>query len=610
MHGRRRVGMILEECLNVMSDLLKGNGDENGLERDEYRELEVYGREDAGTAEEGFGAYGLRSELARALEKKGFETPTPVQCRVLESDWRGRDLIVRARTGSGKTLAFLLPLLQDMRVSERSPHLLVLAPTRELAQQTAREAEWLVRYLDVSVVSLVGGLEMSPQLRALREGAAIVVGTPGRMRDHIERGSLRTEDIRCVVLDEGDQMLDMGFREELEAILDALPEDRRTWLFSATMPPEVRALAGRYLDTPLTLTLTEEGEQHEDILHRVYMVPSRRRFEGLVNILLWEHPRRSLIFCHTRMESIEVAQRLQDEGFNAAALHGDMTQRERNAVLASFKSGSMPCLVATNVAARGLDVEGVTHVIQLGLPDDRETFVHRSGRTGRAGNEGTNLILLSPVEAGRFRAMLRTTQMKVEWQDVPGLDRIRTVQREVAEEKLLSAPLETEYSSYLSWAEDLLERAEPKVLVAKLLSSLNSRTAKGYNLGADLERERERRSRGTGRGEYAASGATRRSGSRPRGTMTRLRSSQGGARDVGRVLNAICTALKVERCEVGAIRLKDDHVMVELLPLALSRLEQGRAGLARWGLYPEDEPRGRRGADVAPRSRYGRGGRD
>ena len=157
MHGRRRVGMILEECLNVMSDLLKDNGDGKGLERDEYRELEVYGREDAGTAEEGFGAYGLRDELARALEKKGFETPTPVQCRVLESDWRGRDLIVRARTGSGKTLAFLLPLLQDMRVSERSPHLLVLAPTRELAQQTAREAEWLVRYLDVSVVSFVEG---------------------------------------------------------------------------------------------------------------------------------------------------------------------------------------------------------------------------------------------------------------------------------------------------------------------------------------------------------------------------------------------------------------------------------------------------------------------
>ncbi|NLL37294.1 MAG: DEAD/DEAH box helicase [Fretibacterium sp.] len=556
--------------------------------KDECEEPEACPCEADCEQEEGFDSYGLRDELVRAISRKGFETPTPVQRKVLSSDWQDRDLIVRARTGSGKTLAFLLPLLQDMRLSERSPCLLVLAPTRELAQQTAREAEWLTRFLDVSVVSLVGGLEMSPQLRALREGAAIVVGTPGRTRDHIERRSLRTENIRCVVLDEGDLMLDMGFREELESILDALPEDRCTWLFSATMPPEVRTLAARYLEAPLTLSLVEEGEQHEDIVHRVYQIPSRRRFEGLVNILLWEHPRRSLVFCHTRLESIEIAQRLQDEGFNAAALHGEMTQRERNAVLASFKSGSMPCLVATNVAARGLDVEGVTHVIQLGLPDDCETFVHRSGRTGRAGNEGTNLILLSPVEVGRFRAMLRTTQMEVEWHDVPDPDRIQAVQREVAEEKLLSdEPGSDGVAPYLEWAEDLLERADPKVLVAKLLSALNSRTAKGYNLSSDLERERERRKRSASRSEYPSSGRAR-GARRPKGTMTRLRSSQGSVSDVGRVLNALCTALKVERCEVGAIRLKGDHVMVELLPLALSRLEQGRSVLARWGLYPEE----------------------
>jgi ATP-dependent RNA helicase DeaD len=303
------------------------------------------------------------------------------------------------------------------------------------------------------------------------------------------------------------------------------------------------------------------------------------------------------MFCHTRLESIEIAQRLQDEGFSAAALHGDMTQRERNAVLASFKSGSMPHLVATNVAARGLDVEGVTHVIQLGLPDDRETFVHRSGRTGRAGNEGTDLILLSSLEVGRFRMMLRSTQMKVEWQDVPGLEMIRTAQREVAEEKLLATQMdEKSHTTYLEWATDLLERADAKILVAKLLAALSSRTPKGYSLNADLERERDRRQRGTtthrpDQRSDAPVGERRFSGARPRGTMTRLRSSQGGVgRDVGRILNALCSALKVERCEVGAIRLKDDHVMVELLPLAMERLEQGKAGLARWGLYPEDEP--------------------
>ena len=538
---------------------------------------------------------GVREELLRAISRKGFTSATIVQQKVLEADLENADLIVRAKTGSGKTLAFLLPLLRDMEIGERFPRILILSPTRELAQQTAKEAEWLTRFMDLAVVSLVGGLEMSPQLRALRDGAAIVVGTPGRTLDHIERGSLNTQNVRCVVLDEGDQMLDMGFREELEGILDTLPMERRTWLFSATMPQEVRELSKRYLNDPITISLVHDGDQHEDILHRVYMIPSRRRFEGLVNILLWERPKRSLMFCHTRLESIEVAQKLQDEGFNAAALHGDMTQRERNAVLASFKSGSMPYLVATNVAARGLDVEGVTHVIQLGLPDDRDTFVHRSGRTGRAGNEGINLTLLSPLEAARFKMMLRSSQIKVEWQDVPSLDLVRTVQREVAEEKILTFQAGSDHTAYIEWASDLLMRADAKVLVAKLLEALNSRTAKGYSLSADLERERERRQRSGARSERVEPGerrpvGSRPSGARPKGTMTRLRSSQSGAKDVGRILNALCSALKVERGEVGAIRFKDDHVMVELLPVALSRLEQGRAGLAKWGLFPEDEP--------------------
>jgi ATP-dependent RNA helicase DeaD len=575
---------ILERSVSgeeALEENLEGNLEENCTESEEG----------AADAEEAvtFASFGLRDELLKAISRKGFALPTPVQRQVLGSGCGGADLIVRAKTGSGKTLAFLLPFLQDMKAGERSPRMLILSPTRELAQQIAKEAEWLTRFMDLSVVSLVGGLEMSPQLRGLRDGAAVVVGTPGRTLDHLERGSLNAKNIGCVVLDEGDQMLDMGFREELEGILDSLPAERRTWLFSATMPPEMRELSKRYLQNPAVISLVQDGEQHEDIVHRVYMVPSRKRFEGLVNVLLWERPRRSLMFCHTRLESIEVAQRLQDEGFSAAALHGEMTQRERNAVLASFKSGYMPYLVATNVAARGLDVEGVTHVIQMGLPDDRETFVHRSGRTGRAGNEGTNLILLSPLEAGRYKVMLRSTQMKVEWQYVPGLDLIRTAQREVAEEKLLTSPLDAEtHATYLQWASDLLERADAKVLTAKLLMELYSRKAKGYSLNADLDRERERRQRGGAgvreRVEQRAEGA------RPKGTMTRLRSSQGGMKDVGRILNALCTALKVERCEVGAIRLRDDHVLVELLPEALSRLEQGKAGLAKWGLFPEEEP--------------------
>ena len=536
-----------------------------------------------------FYSYGLRKELLRALEQRGFETPMEVQDRVLSlQEDLDNDLIVRAKTGSGKTLAFLLPLLQEIEFGERAPKILVLAPTRELAQQTADEAEFLGKFLKISVASLVGGMDIYPQLRTLKHGAAVIAGTPGRVRDHIQRGSLATGEIETVVLDEGDLMLDMGFREELEDILGAIPGGRR-WLFSATMPDEVRELADKYLFEPLMLSVDEEDEQHEDILHRVYKIPSKKRFEGLVDILLWEHPSRSLVFCHTKMESIEIAQRLQDHGFSAAALQGDMTQGERNAVLASFKSGSVPCLVATNVAARGLDIEGVSHVIQLGLPDDRETFIHRSGRTGRAGHEGVNIVLLSPPELGRFREMLRGTQIKTEWLDIPDINKIREAWRGSAEQEIFAAPVDADFGECVEWANDLIQRAEPKIIIAKLLSVLSTRN-KGYSLDRELAHELERRNRkpsfkrdktGTNP-EHSVRGKKI---SRPKGSFRKFTNSRD--KNVGQILNAFCTSLNVERSEVGAIRLHDNYILVELMPLALSRLEQGRTGLSKFGLYPE-----------------------
>lgn len=533
-----------------------------------------------------FEIYNLRKELLNALSERGFDTPMPVQDSVLSSDWN-RDLIVRARTGSGKTLAFLLPLLNEIKINERNPKILVLAPTRELAMQTAEESEFLGQFLKITTASLVGGMDIVAQLKSLRHGTAVIVGTPGRVRDHINRGSLKTNEIQSVVLDEGDLMLDMGFREELEAILNSIPEGRR-WLFSATMPDDVKELANNYLNEPVTISLTEEGEQHEDIVHKVYKIPSNKRFEGLVDILLWEHPSRSLVFCHTKMESIEIAQKLQDHGFSAAALQGDMTQGERNAVLTSFKSGSVPCLVATNVAARGLDIEGVSHVIQLGLPDDRETFIHRSGRTGRAGHEGINIILLSPPELGRFREMLRNTQIKVDWQDVPNIEKIRGAWRESAEQDLFSAPIDESFGECIEWAKDLLTRAEPKILVAKLLSMWSART-KGYSLDRELEKELARRNRTSKFAAQAKSSKNKKDIVRPKGLFKKFTSNK--TQNVGKVLNALCTALKIERNEVGAIRLKDNSIMVELMPVAISKLEQGKAGLSKFGIYPDDDSR-------------------
>ena len=520
-----------------------------------------------------FEKYNLRSELLTALYQRGFNEPMPVQDCVLSSD-HSRDLIVRAKTGSGKTLAFLLPLLQEIQKGERDPKILVLAPTRELAQQTADEAEYFGGFLKISTASLVGGMDIVQQLKILKKGTAIIAGTPGRVRDHLNRGTLKPDEIDSIVLDEGDLMLDMGFRDELEYILNALPKKRR-WLFSATMPEEVRILAEKYLDDPLILSLNEEGEQHEDILHRVYQIPTNKRFEGLVDILLFEHPVRSLVFCHTKLESIEIAQKLQDHGFNAAALQGDMTQDERNAVLASFKSGSVPCLVATNVAARGLDING--------LPDDQETVIHRSGRTGRAGHEGINLILLSPREAGRFKAMLKGTEIKIEWRDIPALEKIRQAWFENTEQDLFAMPIDKNFGEYISWAGDLLTRAEPKILIAKLLAALSSKS-KGYSLDNELEREINKRNKNKPSSVKNAS-AGKNKAIRPKGLMKRFKSSK--SQNVGNILNAICTALKVERQEVGAIRFKNDCVLVELMPLAVSRLEQSKNSLAKFGLTPD-----------------------
>ncbi|HPE64650.1 MAG TPA: DEAD/DEAH box helicase [Synergistales bacterium] len=541
-------------------------------------------------SENGFACYSLREELLLALNKKGFSIPTPVQEKVLSMDRFDTDLIVRAKTGSGKTLAFLLPLLQEMELPASAPLILVLSPTRELAQQTAREAEWLSRYLDISVATLVGGLDMTTQIRSLKEGAVVVVGTPGRTLDHVNRGSLKTEKIHTVILDEGDHMLDMGFRDELEGILDALPHRNRTWLFSATMPREVKELSRKYLSSPVSISLVEDGDQHEDIVHKAYLVPFRHKMEGLVNVLLWERPKRGLIFCHTRLETMNVSQRLNEEGFNSGSLHGEMTQRERNAVLSAFKNGHLPLLVATNVAARGLDVEGVTHVIQIGLPDDRDTFVHRSGRTGRAGHEGMDILLLSPQEAEKFKYMIGSAKVNIEWNNVPDVQAIGKVQREIAEEKLLTLKEASENEDYLQWAEDLLTRVNPKNLVARLLFSLTSKRSAGYNLAADLERELRRKSRGPVEKDRTPGNRSLKGG-RPKGTMLRLSKGLADGWDVGRVLHSVCTSLNVDRSEVGAIRMKDDHVLVELLPVALSRFEEDSRGLERCGLIEEGKGR-------------------
>lgn len=547
-----------------------------------------------------FRDFNLPESFLAALDQRGFTTPTPVQAQVLSQPNLDTDMVVQARTGSGKTLAFLLPLLSELEGGGKKPRLLVLSPTRELAMQNAGESEFLGRIRGIGTATIVGGMSMEHQIFQLRRGASVVVGTPGRVLDHIRRGTLDLSEIETLVLDEGDNMLDMGFRDELEAILEAAVSRKKTWLFSATMPDSVFSLCKRYLKEPLRLELNHEEEQHEDIVHRVYLVPSRQRMEALVNILLWEKPALCLIFCHTKTDTGEVAGRLQEEGLMALALNGDMTQRERSNALESFRTGRIPVLVATNVAARGLDVQGVSHVIQLGLPDNMETFVHRSGRTGRAGHEGSNLLLLTPQESGRFKFMIRSSEMKVEWLKVPDIQEISVIQRERREESLLEIVPAPEIRA---WAESLLERSDDAAdLAAKLLSVAVKDIPTGYALRDSLQRELDqRRERAAVRREGRASSrfdgerrglATERARFRGQGLSIRIAKGRNDQEwSVGRILGALCAALGVSRDEIGNIKMRDSHTEVELSPAAIASLDDGgRRRLIDRGLI-SGEPR-------------------
>lgn len=477
-----------------------------------------------------FSDYDLKSRLQETIAARGFETPTPVQQAVLGlDDVLSTDLVVQAKTGSGKTLAFSLPLINDL-VGGGAPRVLVLAPTRELAQQTAGEMEWLGRPQGMAVATLVGGVSIGPQISQLRRGASLVVGTPGRVIDHLERGTLNPDTIESLVLDEGDHMLDLGFRDELEAILKRMTNIKRTWLFSATVPDSVRYLIRRYLKDPRRLTLSADETANDDISHKVFVCPSRRRYEALVNVLLWERPERAIVFCATKVETADVALRLAQAGFAAQPIHGDMGQRERNHALEMFRSSSTGILVATDVAARGLDVTGVTHVIQLGLPSNLEAYVHRSGRTGRAGNSGINVTLLSPVEARKMKGLIRSFSLRITWFPVPDRKDLEQLEQLRLTEELDKLAAMAEGADYRETAQAILAREDALDVTAGLLARLAFQGARGYALKAELEAEQERAQRDRGRRSDSRGGRRNDYRDRSRGYAASGRPRPRGAR--------------------------------------------------------------------------------
>jgi len=378
----------------------------------------------------GFATLGLDSALLSTLETLGYEEPTGIQREAIPPLLEGKDLLGQAGAGTGKTAAFALPMLQLLaRGERRQPSALILVPTRELAIQVAEAIKRYGQAMKLGVVAIYGGQSIAPQLQSLRRGVEIVVATPGRALDHIRRKTLKLQNLQIVILDEADEMLDMGFTEELEAVLAETPATRQTALFSATMPTRITAIARHHLKNPVEIRIAREVHHAgaaPRVRQTVYLLPKQHKTAALVRILDIEQPASALVFCRTRVEVDELTGLMQEQGLKAETLHGGMTQAERDRAMKGFRSGKTRLLVATDVAARGIDIPHVSHVINYDLPSSGEVYIHRIGRTGRAGREGVAITILEPREKRHLRSIEQLTRTKIEVGTVPTVTQLQT----------------------------------------------------------------------------------------------------------------------------------------------------------------------------------------
>ncbi|MBE2184053.1 MAG: DEAD/DEAH box helicase [Anaerolineae bacterium] len=413
-----------------------------------------------------FAALGLSEPTLKAIAELGYEEPTPIQSQTIRALSEGEDVIAQAQTGTGKTAAFALPIIEKLDPKLRSPQALILTPTRELAVQVAEAFQSYTKYQQISVLPVYGGQPIDRQLRALERGVQIVVGTPGRILDHIRRKTVKFVNVRTVVLDEADEMLNMGFIEDIEAILKETPEDRQTALFSATMPMPIANLAKRYMHNARRITVAAEQMTVPQIRQIYYEVGKRDKFEMLTRILDFEVPASAIIFCRTKLEVDNIGQRLIARAYPAEALHGDMNQASRDRVMGRFRSGQTELLIATDVAARGLDVEQVSHVINYDLPLEPQSYVHRIGRTGRAGRAGIAISLVTPRERRQWGSIQQTAGIKAQRMQLPTIGDVITRRRERFKESIREVIAAEGLEPYTIMAEEMGEEYSPTDLAA------------------------------------------------------------------------------------------------------------------------------------------------
>jgi ATP-dependent RNA helicase DeaD len=505
--------------------------------------------------------------LSRALVERKYEEPTPVQLAVLEDTAAGRDLVVSAQTGSGKTVAYGLAIAKTLLGDaasfhhEASPVALIVAPTRELAMQVERELRWLYFYTGARILSCVGGMDPKRERRQLNDGAHIIVGTPGRLRDHLERGVLDIKALKAVVLDEADEMLDLGFREDIEFILEATPAERRTLLFSATMPKPIAMLAKKYQKNALRIETLGESRAHADIEYRAIRVAPNEIEHAVVNVLRFVEPQSAIVFCNTREHVKHLHATLSERGFAAVNLSGELSQSERNHALQALRDGRARVCVATDVAARGIDLPNLGLVIHADLPNDAEVLQHRSGRTGRAGKKGVSVVLVPLSRRRKAERLLHEAGVSPSWSGVPQAEDIRKLdQQRMMQDPILTAPTTEED---LEMARAVLATRTPEDIAAALVRVYRSRLPAAedvFDPGPGNERDSFKQSKRFERD------------SGPRDfTWFRMDIGRNNNADPKWLLPMICRRGKVTKPDIGAIRITDTETRFEIANAVVAR---------------------------------------
>lgn len=442
-----------------------------------------------------FDALGLDAKLVKATDELGFKNPTPIQEKSIPVLLSGtKDFVGLAQTGTGKTAAFGLPLLHLIDAAKRSPQALVVCPTRELCLQIVNELELFKKFMPgVHVVAVYGGASIGMQIRDLKRGVQIVVATPGRLIDLIERKAINLDEIEYVVLDEADEMLNMGFQEDIEFILQNTPKRNATWLFSATMPPEIRRVSKKYMNQPFEVIVGKVNTANKNIDHQFYVTSAQHRYEALKRLIDFNPGIYGIIFTRTKADAQEIAEKLTREGYDIDALHGDLTQQQRDKVMGEFREKALQLLIATDVAARGIDVQGITHVINYELPDDMEVYTHRSGRTGRAGNTGICMSIVHSREIGKIRQIERMVQSTFHKLEIPSGKDVCRKQFYSFMDKLLQLDISHgDYETYLPMLEEKFAGVTKEEVLKRVAALEFDRFLKYYENAEDLN-VRERR---------------------------------------------------------------------------------------------------------------------